>query len=1022
MQGQSPGGAESGAPTGDVTLVFTDIEGSDARWSADLQGTRALIALHAAVIRAATAEFGGYEVKTSGDGFMLAFARPEDAAAFCARALDALSKVELRIRLGAHRGAPLCLTDPTTGRMDYYGPPANKAARLRDAAHPGQALFSDEARSGEGGVWVDLGEHVLRGIEGRHRLWQLGADQHPRPRTVELRLTNLPARPDSFVGRDHELDRLRELLGAGERLVTLLGPGGAGKTRLSQRIAAELLGDRVESAWFCDLSEARTLDGVIGAVASTLELPPAKDAARAVGWAIAGRGAVLVVLDNFEQAVDHAAASVGVWARMAPEAIFLVTSRIPVRLRGERTVELASMRTTDGIKLLVDRGFEVDPDAPETAELVERLDGLPLAIELAAARTRSMSVSEVLARLDRRFRLLTGGAADLPQRHRALRATLDWSWDLMTPDEREALCQLSVFEGGFTLDAAEAVLRVSGWAPDLVRGLVDQCLVQRDRSADRYHMLVSVTEYAAERGRELGGRAEAERRHGLHFARLGQPATIRALDMTEDDALRRCFRLEIDNVATACRRAISHGDGEIATATLIAAAEIIELTGPFSLGISLAAALREAPGVTPRHRLVASNLQWTFYRLSGSGELPVEDLEGVVEAARALGDRREEAVALWNLAQIYSAMGHDEPCASALDGALVCARSTDDRRLMGRILNTLGVRRWQRAQYAEALDAYREALQAHREAGSRRNEGMTLSNMGIVHQDQGRNDEASDCFQEALAMHERIGNRRSFGITLGNIGVLRREQGRFPEARAALIRALSVHREVGNQPFVTRALRTLGDLSITLGHYDDAMARYQEAMEQHRAAEDRVAEAATRCNLGELLLDLGRLDEAEQHLDAALAMARESATRGMEGAALTTLGRLRRLQGRLDEALRCCGEALSLLDGVGERRHQAATRRQLAGVYVARGELARAAEELELALDIVRASGNPQELAYALALRAEIAARAGRPVEAATALLEAEGLVQPEWPAGREIARVRGLLSSAALPGVMYAH
>ena len=696
MQGQSPGGSGS-PPTGEVTLVFTDIEGSDARWSADLQGTRALIALHDAAIRASAAAFGGYEVKTSGDGFMLAFQRPESAAAFCASALDALSKVELHIRVGVHRGSPLCLTDPTTGRMDYYGPPANKAARLRDAAHPGQALFSDEARANTPGSWVDLGEHVLRGIEGRHRLWQLGEGQHPRPRTVELRLTNLPARPDSFIGRDHELDRLRELLGSGQRLVTLLGPGGAGKTRLSQRIAAELLGDRVESAWFCDLSEARTLDGLIGAVASTLELPPAKDAARAVGWAIAGRGAVLVVLDNFEQAVDHAAASVGLWAQMAPDAVFLVTSRIPVRLRGERTVELSSMRREDGVKLLVDRGFEVDADAPETEELVERLDGLPLAIELAAARTRSMSVSEVLSRLNRRFRLLTGGAADLPQRHRALRATLDWSWDLMTPDERAALCQLSVFEGGFTLDAAEAVLEVSGWTPDLVRGLVDQSLVQRDRSADRYHMLVSVTEYAAERGRELGGRTEAERRHGLYFARLGQPATIRALDMTEDDAPRRSFRLEIDNVAAACRRATAIGDGEIALATLVAASEIIELNGPFNLGIALATALRDAPGVTPRHRLAASNLQWTFFRLSGLIERPVEDLEGVVETARALGEPRELAVALWNLAQIYGAMGHDERFASTLDEALIGARLAGDRRLQGRILNTIGVRCWQRA-------------------------------------------------------------------------------------------------------------------------------------------------------------------------------------------------------------------------------------------------------------------------------------------------------------------------------------
>ena len=573
------------APTGEVTLVFTDMEGSSARWERDIEGTRRLLVLHDSAMRAEIEASGGYEVKTAGDSFMVAFADPDAATRFCLAAMAAMERVGVRVRIGAHRGRPLCVTDPVTGRMDYLGPVPNLAARLENAARPGQIVVSETAKHDGTGPWIDLGEHVLRGLEGRHRLWQLGAGEHLRPRTVDLRLTNLPARPDSFIGRDEELATLREMFARGERLITILGPGGAGKTRLSQRIASEQLGEAVDSAWFCDLSEARGLDAVVGAVASALEVPPSKDAVRQVGWAIAGRGKTMIVLDNFEQVIEHAVATVGQWVRAAPDAIFLATSRIPLRLRGERTVPLSSLPTADGVRLLVDRGFGVNPSDPDAARLVEQLDGLPLAIELAAARTRSMSITEVLRLLGQRFRLLSGGAADLPNRHRALRATLDWSWELMTEDERAALGQLSVFEGGFTLTAAEEVLSVEAWPADVVQGLVEHSLVHRDPRAGRYHMLLSVAEYAAERLVEAGGRAAAEARHGAFFAGLGRQPTLGQLRRA-DGATRRAFYLEKDNLVVACLRAVKRATGRSRSTPARRSPRSSRSRAPLSLGSS----------------------------------------------------------------------------------------------------------------------------------------------------------------------------------------------------------------------------------------------------------------------------------------------------------------------------------------------------------------------------------------------------------------------------------------------------
>ena len=1000
------------APTGEITLVFTDMEGSSARWERDIEGTRRLLILHDSAMREEIEASGGYEVKTAGDSFMVAFSEAEAALRFCLAAMRAMERVGVRVRIGAHRGRPLCAPDPVTGRMDYLGPVPNMAARLENAARPGQILVSDEARREGVGAWTDLGEHVLRGLEGRHRLWQLGEGEHPRPRTVDLRLTNLPARPDSFIGRDEELATLRDLFARGERLVTILGPGGAGKTRLSQRIAAEQLGETVDSAWFCDLSEARSLEGLVGAVANALDVPPSKDAVRQVGWAIAGRGKTMIVLDNFEQVIGHAAATVGQWVRAAPDATFLATSRIPLRLRGERTVPLASLPTADGVQLLVDRGFGVSATDPDAATLVERLDGLPLAIELAAARTRSMSVSEVLRLLGQRFRLLSGGAADLPDRHRALRATLDWSWELMTPDERLALGQLSVFEGGFTLEAAEEVLSVEGWPADVVQGLVEHSLVHRDKGAGRYHMLLSVTEYAAERLAEQGGRAAAEARHGAFFAGLGRPPRLDQ-HRRADSANRRALHLEKDNLVVACLRAVARGDAETATGTGAALTEILEMKGPFELGIKLSEAVLAMPALTRSQRAKATLTLWLFTLLRGNVDRPLDPLEALAAEARERADRRTAASALILLGQLRSNLGQADQALTHLEEAVHTARLAGDRHLEGGALTRLSTLHRSQGRYTESTETATAALIMHRETGDRRLEGATRANLAHIHLEQGRAPQALVAFQEALALHRDTDNRRSEGIVLANLGVVYRELGRWTEAADMLRAAMAAHQEVGNQSHVGIVLGNLADLYFTTGRFADAMRTYAEALDVHRQLDNRRSESITLCNLGELLMSLGQVELAQERFEAALDLSRQIGNRRVEGIALAQLGNAHREQGALDQARACCEEALVLQIEQKTGRARGVTLRILALTLAAQGDLAEARRAVSEAIELLQQSGDPQELAIALAASAEIAWRAAEAPRAREALLAAEALVEPTSLAGRDVARVRSLMATS---------
>jgi predicted ATPase/class 3 adenylate cyclase len=495
-------------PVGTVTFLFTDVEGS-TRLLQELGDSYAeVLAEHRRRLRDAFARHGGIEVDTQGDAFFVAFARASDALAAAANCREALDPGPIRVRMGLHTGEPL-LTDE-----GYVGIDVHRAARIAAAGHGGQILVSQSTRELTGADRLrDLGEHRLKDLTAPERIWQLGSDDFPPLKS--LNATNLPVASNPLVGRETELSELTAMLSASERLVTLTGPGGSGKTRLGLQVGAELLDSFPGGVFFVPLASLTAPELVRPAVARVAGVRELEE--------LAARSALLL-LDNFEHLLD-AAPEVGSLLAAGGAARVLATSRAPLRVHGECEYAVDPLPEDDAVELLVQRARSVRRDfVPDecAVEICRRLDGLPLALELAAARLRSLDSAALLERLDRRLPLLTGGARNAPARQQTLRATIEWSYDLLPHELQELFARLAVFAGTFSLEAAEAVAEST---VEALGALVEASLLKA-LAGTRFLMLETIRELALERLDELPAEEELRARHAAYYRALALTASL----------------------------------------------------------------------------------------------------------------------------------------------------------------------------------------------------------------------------------------------------------------------------------------------------------------------------------------------------------------------------------------------------------------------------------------------------------------------------------------------------------------
>ncbi|HCP45561.1 MAG TPA: hypothetical protein DIU15_05945, partial [Deltaproteobacteria bacterium] len=586
-----------------------------------------------------------------------------------------------------------------------------------------------------------------------------------------LARTNLGAPLDSFVGRVTELERLTRLFEGGERLVTIKGTGGAGKTRFSRRFARSQVDKLAGGAWFVDLTEARTPEGLTHATAMALALPLGSgdiDAlATQVGHAILGRGPLLLVLDNFEQVVEHAATTVGRWHQMAPEARFLVTSREPLKLEGEQVFALRPLPEADGVALFESRAQAAGarlPKDPKThsaiARIVLALDGLPLAIELAAARARVLTPVQLLERLSDRFKLLGSGRRSDSERQQTLSGLIDWSWDLLASWEQSALAQLSVFHDGFFMGSAEAVLDLSAWpdAPwslDVVGSLLDKSLLHSWEVHDqpRFGMYLSIQEYAAQK---LGAEtATTALRHAQHFASLGEEGFLESLYTHGGAERQRVLANELENLLASVNAALAHGAPETAANCALAAGTIFHVHGPFSDGIALLERVLEQPASSQALGRLTLEVGWLLFR-RGRVSASEQRIRQALAIHRQAGNRRGEGIAVGRLANIYREQGRIPESLEHYHQALAIHREVGNRPFEGRVLGGIAWHHRQQGHYVEALNHYQQSLAIHREVGNRQSEGINFRNLALCYHDQGRYSEALEHYHQAIHVAREI--------------------------------------------------------------------------------------------------------------------------------------------------------------------------------------------------------------------------------------------------------------------------
>lgn len=796
---QGPGFAVNwGDHTEVLTFLFTDIEGSSRLWEHHPDNMRQALACHDAILRSAVERNGGTVIKATGDGLHAAFRDPRDAIAAAVDLQSALgnprstSGLLLPVRCGVHAG----VTEARDG--DFFGGPVNRAARVMSAAHGGQVLTSQAVadlayeRLPAGVSLRDLGVVRLRDLSTPERIFQVLhaalRQDFPPLRSLEVTPNNLPQQVTSFLGRERDLERIRELLGT-TRLLTLVGTGGIGKTRLSLQAAAELMDDYPDGIWFIRLEALANPRVVPQAVALVIGIK--EEPGRSVTEALANYckdRRCLLILDNCEHLAQACAELTATLLQSGRGTKILASSREPLHTTGETTYEVPPLSIPDArgptspeellryeaIRLFADRAARARPDfhvtsenAGAVAEICIRLDGIPLALELAAARMRALSAEEIAKRVVDRFGLLIGGSRSALPRHQTLRALIDWSHEFLTQAERKLFQRLAVFAGGWTLEAAEAV--GTGGAIDrvqvveLLTALVEKSLVVVSTRGTRYRFLETVRHYAQERLDESEDESETTRaRHVTFYLTLAEAART-GFNGPEQGAWLSRLDPERENLLAAH----AYCDG-------------IESGGQLGL------------------RLVYAVQPYLLRRgvLESGHQLITDALARPGAQARDLARCGTLFAAGW---QNYY-MGRYPNASAYLEESLSIAREIRDQKEVARILQPLGMVSLGRGELAQARIYLEEAVDLARKTGDKHQIAAALNALGQLMRLDGRLDKAEPLYADVLSIARAAGDRESAAFALLNLAMSALGQGCTDGVDAMLLEALAIANEIGSVP------------------------------------------------------------------------------------------------------------------------------------------------------------------------------------------------------------------------------
>lgn len=861
------------APAGDVTLMFTDIEGSTRGWATYEGRFHTALLRHNELLRQAIAAHNGYEVKTIGDAFMVAFGTPLDAA-LCALEIERLIEAEpfeevngLRVRIGLHTGD----IQPSDG--DYFGNPVNRTARIEAAAHGGMILLSEDTAQRleeslpDGASLIDHGFHTLKDLGAPLKLFglthvDLPVRDYPRLNTLPPELHNFPAELTSFVGRDREIQELTQLMVEGKkRLITLTGPGGTGKTRLSLQVAAECVQHFKHGMWLVELAGVSRAQDVPGAVAIALGIPLSTDGdVKSQVIAHLKTRTCLLVLDNFEQVVE-AARFVNDLMKQCANVSIIISSRELLQIAGEQeypleplglppdSVTLKTWQQYASLRLFVERcmaarpAFSVTEDnLGDVVTICRRVDGLPLAMELTASLARGMTPQQIVPRLQDRLRVLASSRRDLEPRQRSMRGAIDWSYDLLTEDERALFAELSVFVGGFSAEAVEAVCETP-MAFDLIFTLRDKSLV-RGVEVDgemRYSMLETLREYAKEKREAENISPDLSARHAAYYLEQAQSWSAQ-LDGSETAVAQRHFQREIDNMRAAMDLAVRRDDCEL---------------------------------------------------VSGYGRA---------------------------LARFFITKGLYEEGDQRLATAEGACRQGGDQTSLALLLLQRGRIAMQRANLDAAQEFYQASYDISKQIGDTKRLVPPIVNLGIIAFYRNDYPQAESIWEEGLHLAVETNQPGYEAKLLDNLGILATNKGDFEASTQYYQQALHIHRQARDKRFTAYALMHLGESLTAQKKLEEALGNMKESHQLFVELGARMETAATSIHLGQILLDIGEADRAAQHIVQGSTIAREIKDVRCEMYSLTAHGCLFLRQNAPAEAFACFRQALQLANQLEDRK------------------------------------------------------------------------------------------------------
>ena len=821
----------SSLPSGNVTFLFTDIERSTRLWETEPARMADALARHDRLCRECVEHHGGHLLKMVGDGLHAVFADPAAAVAATVELQRGMAGIAadcgllFKVRCGVHAGT----AQERDG--DYFGSDVNRAARIMAAAHGGQILVSQaiveqtQARLSGGVTLLNLGRVRLRDLSAPLDVWQVThpdlPSAFPALRSLDSTPNNLPQQLSTFIGRERELANVKELLGR-TRLLTLTGAGGCGKTRLALQVAAHLLDTYPDGVWLVELATLTDPNLVLQAIAATFGVreEPGRTLDQAVIEHFASRR-LLLLLDNAEHLLDACVETVDALLRQGAQSVVMVSSREALGIAGELTYRVPSLSLPDpgqrvtpesllrceSVLLFVERvqlhtpHFSVTHgNASPVASICHRLDGIPLAIELAAARARSLSVHELNERLDQRFRLLTGGSRTALPRQQTLRSTIDWSYELLKETEQALFCRLAVFSGGCTLDAAEHVCAGEGIDEvavlDLLTSLCDKSLLQAEErhGTQRYRLLETVRQYASERLLDRSGGDRWRDRHFAYFVAFARQADTLVRGPDQQVWLDR-LETEHDNLRAALTWAAAPGGDAVSGLRLaIALLMFWYVRGHFAEACSLVSALLD----------VSQNAPAAIR----------------AEAMGGLGAMR------WQLGDYATARRHQEE-------GLKIHRDLGDEGAIASSLIDLGGVDFAEGDYASARSRFEEALVVRRKLGSDLGVAGVLNNLGVVARASGDLDEARSRFGASLDIYRQVGDAWGIALALSALGGIARDHGELDSAKALLEESLVIRRNLRHRKGIAESLEQLAIVTLAAGNPQRA-ARMLGAAERVR--------------------------------------------------------------------------------------------------------------------------------------------------------------------------------------------